>query len=92
MNNQLFPKLANAQLGAVRALVDAGANVNVKTDRGMTALHLAASRAGDDVIKYLVEHGAKLDVKDARGNTPLATANSRGAKATAALISELGGK
>jgi ankyrin repeat protein len=41
---------------------------------GLTALHGAANRGSDDIIRYLVQQGARLDVKDAEGRTPTAWA------------------
>ena len=41
---------------------------------GLTALHGAANRGSDDIIRFLVDKGAKLDVKDKEGRTPLAWA------------------
>jgi hypothetical protein len=38
---------------------------------GLTALHGAANRGNDDIIRFLVEKGAKLDVADKEGRTPL---------------------
>jgi hypothetical protein len=41
---------------------------------GLTAVHGAANRGSDEIIKYLVSLGAKADVKDKEGRTPLAWA------------------
>ena len=41
---------------------------------GLTALHGAANRGSDEIIRFLVDKGAKLDVKDKEGRTPLAWA------------------
>jgi len=38
---------------------------------GLTAMHGAANRGSDDIIRLLVELGAALDVEDAEGRTPL---------------------
>ena len=53
---------------AFRALIDAGADVNVANNHGMTPLFLV-SEVGQ--AKLLVQHGARLDVTDAGGDTPL---------------------
>ena len=37
---------------------------------GFTAVHGAANRGSNDIIKFLAEKGAKLDAKDAEGRTP----------------------
>ena len=46
-------------------------DVNAVNSMGLTALHGAANRGSDEIIRYLVQQGAKLDVKDAEGRTPL---------------------
>jgi hypothetical protein len=56
--------------GAVKLLVEAGADVNAANEAGFTALHGAAYRGWDDVIKFLVEHGANINAQDYKGRTP----------------------
>ena len=89
-------------IDAVTRALDAGADVNARTGSGDTALHLAASRRLDNIIRLLAERGATLDVRNARGQTPLGLALSgpRGLAAlynpgdadagTAALLRDLG--
>jgi hypothetical protein len=38
---------------------------------GLTALHGAANRGSDEIIRFLLDKGAKLDVRDKEGRTPL---------------------
>jgi hypothetical protein len=38
---------------------------------GLTALHGAANRGSDDIIRFLAEKGARLDAKDKENRTPL---------------------
>src|SRR5205814_2571898 len=56
---------------AIRVCLDAGVDVNAADSNGRTALHGAAQKGYDQVVRILVGHGAKLDVKDRRGFTPL---------------------
>lgn len=56
---------------AVKALVEAGADVNAKSDEGDTALHLAAFDGKLDLVRALAAAGANLDAKDAAGLTAL---------------------
>jgi len=64
---------------ALRVLLEAGAQVNMRTtaDRGngrahgQTALFGAAFWGWNGVAKFLVERGAKIDVADAKGLTPV---------------------
>lgn len=63
-------------LEAVRLAAERGGDVNVANADGNTALHAAAVRGYDSVVKYLVGKGAKLDVKNKKGQTPLAAATT----------------
>ena len=59
-------------LETVKMLVeDLKADVNAQSDAHETAVHGAACRAQDSVVKYLADKGAKLDVKNVDGMTPL---------------------
>jgi uncharacterized protein len=58
-------------LATAEVLLDAGADVNARDARGRTALHAAAARGYNDVVKYLVERGAALDAADADGMKPV---------------------
>jgi uncharacterized protein len=58
-------------LEAVKLSGDLSLDVNAATDKGDTALHGAALRGADSIVKYLADHGAKLDVKNKQGLTPL---------------------
>jgi ankyrin len=85
-------------LEALKLCVDLGMDVNIPNSKGETALHGAASRGADTLVKYLVEHGAKLDAKTGRGFTPLDVAIGKDQFAlpvphdsTVTLIRTLGG-
>lgn len=58
-------------LEALKVCIDQGMDINVANTKGETALHGAASRGADSIVKYLVAHGAKLDAKTGRGFTPM---------------------
>jgi ankyrin repeat protein len=65
----------NALLEAVKLCTDElGMDVNAVNSMGLTAVHGAANRGSDDIIRYLTTRGARLDVKDKEGRTPLAWA------------------
>jgi ankyrin repeat protein len=68
---QTYDEGPKALLEAVQLCYDLGMDVNAVNSMGLTALHGAANRGSDDIIKFLVEKGAKLDVKDKEGRTPL---------------------
>ena len=72
--DQTFDEGQPALLETVKLCVELGMDVNAVNSMGLTALHGAANRGSDDIIRYLVQQGARLDVKDAEGRTPLAWA------------------
>ena len=69
--DQTYDEGAGALLEAVKLCAELGMDVNAVNSMGLTALHGAANRGSDDIIRFLVEKGAKLDVKDKEGRTPL---------------------
>jgi len=62
-------------LAAVRYCVELGADVNAKDAYSYTALHGAAYRGDNEVVKFLVQKGAQLDVRSKRGQTVTDMAN-----------------
>ena len=55
---------------AIKICLDAGANINAVESNGRTALHGAAQKGYDQVVRFLAERGAALEIKDRRGFTP----------------------
>lgn len=56
----------------VRALVQAGANVNARDGvKHCTALHMAARRGNAEVAEALLDCGADIELEDSLGDTPL---------------------
>ncbi|KAI9855731.1 MAG: hypothetical protein M1824_005891 [Vezdaea acicularis] len=96
--SQQFPKevsglhvAASSGLRTVtQLLLDDGADVEAKNERGETALHWAAWDGHEAVVQLLVEKGADLDVKDEDGRTALHRAASRGHEAVEQLLVEKG--
>ena len=63
-------------LKAVTLLVEElGADINVVSDVGETAMHAAAYRGANSVVQYLFDQGARLDVVARDGRTPLRVAD-----------------
>ena len=56
---------------AIRAAVDAGADINVRNDHGETPLHRAGRWGEHAVILALLDSGADIHAKDDDGHTPL---------------------
>ena len=69
--DQTYDEGPRALLEAVELCYSLGMDVNVVNSMGLTALHGAANRGSDDIIRFLVDKGAKIDVKDAEGRTPM---------------------
>jgi len=66
---------------ALTLCLDRGVDINAFNTSGQTALHIAAGRGLDDVVKYLAAHGAKLTRTDKQGRTALDVALGVGAGA-----------
>lgn len=58
-------------LEAVKLAQSLGNDVNAVNAMGLTALHGAANRGSDDIIRFLAEHGARLEVADKQGRTAM---------------------
>lgn len=66
--------LAVSEATSVKAMqicLDHGVDINAFNNNGQTALHRAAQRGADQVVKFLAEHGATLDMKDKQNRTPV---------------------
>ena len=66
--------LGRTALEAVKVVVELGADVNGADRSGNTAMHVAAQKRFEGVIRFLAEKGARVDVKNQFGDTPLALA------------------
>ena len=68
----LFQAVQNSDVGAVRAVLEAGVDVNATNDYGSTALFFAADRGEVEIVRLLLENGADPNVTDTfYGATPL---------------------
>jgi ankyrin repeat protein len=72
--SQTFDEGPAALLEAVKLAHSLGNDVNAENSMGLRAIHGAANRGSDEIIRFLVEKGAALDVADKQGRTPLAWA------------------
>jgi ankyrin len=95
--DQTYDEGQPALLEAVKLCVELGMDINAVNSMGLTAVHGAANRGSDEIIKYLASLGARLDVKDKEGRTPLtwaegvflATHPARPKPSSIALIKQL---
>ena len=96
---QTYDEGPKALLEAVKLAQSLGNDVNATNDMGLQAIHGAANRGSDDIIRFLVEKGAKLDIADKQGRTPmtwaqgvfLATHPPQAKPRTIALLKQLQG-
>jgi ankyrin repeat protein len=64
----------------VKLLLEAGADPNVKQERGFVPLHSAAANGSAAVVELLLKHGAHPDAKAEDGKTPADMATEGGHK------------
>src|SRR5690606_8710991 len=60
--SQTWDEGEDALLEAVKLAHSLGNDINATNSMGLTAVHGAANRGSDEIIKYLAANGAKLDV------------------------------
>lgn len=61
----------DASIAAIQICLDAGVDINAANDLGETAMHGAAQRGADKVMRFLAAHGADLEPRDKSGRTPM---------------------
>jgi len=74
------PPSEAAALDAVKLCVEKAVDVNAFNANGQTALHLAAGRGADSIVRFLAERGAALTLKNKQGRTPLEVAMGQGGR------------
>jgi hypothetical protein len=79
----------SGQLGAVRCLIEHGAEVNLCDEGKYTALHWAVYYHHEQIIATLIVAGAAINVTQNSGDTPLALAVTRGHLDVVKLLLEL---
>jgi hypothetical protein len=69
--NQTFDEGPEALLEAVKLAHSLGNDVNAVNSMGLTAMHGAANRGSDEIIRFLVQNGAAVGATDKEGRTPM---------------------
>jgi ankyrin repeat protein len=72
INSVLHRAVYLGDLMKVKFLLENGADINSKIDKGMTPLHKARN-CDPKIVKMLIEGGADIDARDKMGRTPLQT-------------------
>jgi len=80
---------ASGSVSIVRALLEAGADVNAPQEKGFTPLHEAASTGNLELLRILLAHGAKRDLPTEDGRTALDLARDGNHEAVVELLSPL---
>lgn len=62
LNDQLFPAIIEEDEERAIELIERGASVHAKDDRGISVLHFAARATMPDLIRLLCSYGADVDV------------------------------
>ena len=90
---KLMAAARKGDVATLKALLDAGADVNSMTRYGATALSFAADKGHVEVVTLLLERGADVNVKDTfYGATPLTWAIGKGHTAIIKALVEKGAK
>ncbi|HEX5472427.1 MAG TPA: ankyrin repeat domain-containing protein, partial [Lacipirellulaceae bacterium] len=77
---------AVGHMDMIKALVEAGANINERSRLGRTPLMWAANDGHIDVIRYLLKKGANPALLDDNGESAAGLAEKNGFKAIAATL------
>jgi len=92
----LFVATRDGQTEAAKLLVFSGADLNVQTNLGTTALTMVitqnypSEKERLDLLAYMLKRGADPNVKDVYHHTPLYYAQEKGNKEAASLLQEYG--
>jgi ankyrin repeat protein len=76
----------------VKALIEAGADVNAKDRQGKTALVVASEKGHLDSVKILLDNGADVNAKTKDGCTALMFAENIGHREVVRILKEAGAK
>jgi ankyrin repeat protein len=71
LDHQLYQAIAKGDMGAVRVLLDNGANLEAKNERGDTPLFTAVENHNPEMVKLLLEKGANISAQNKYKETVL---------------------
>ncbi len=79
-------------MAAAEALLNGGADPNVKDGENIPLLHQAVIRGKKEMVGLLLDKKADVNMKDSEGETPLDEAEEQGNKEIIELLRQRGGK
>jgi ankyrin repeat protein len=83
---RIHPAALDGDLERVKALLDAGTDVNAKDNGGQTPLHWAACGGHKTVVELLLARGANVNARDSGRGTPLHDAAGNGHREVVQLL------
>ena len=89
-NSKYLEAAGKGELETLVTLLDAGADINCKDEKGDSALHLAAGKGHDTIVKTLVDHGLDVNSRARFNMTPLMYAANEGHESTAYTLIKAG--
>jgi ankyrin repeat protein len=63
-----------------RMLIDAGADVNIQDENGLTPLHWCAYKNLPEILRMLLDAGADVNIQDEKGKRPYEVARTQEVK------------
>ena len=90
MQDKIIHAVRMGNLQSVRELLQAGSDVNTKTEDGLTALIVACRQGHTLVMEELLSQGADIFVEDNNGWTPLMWAAATGHAPAVRMLLERG--
>lgn len=86
MKIQALHSAVTNSFAAVKLLVEAGAPVNAKQDKGWAPLHEAVNRGDLEMVRYLLAHGADAKQQNDDGKSAVGLAADKGNKEMLKLL------
>ena len=78
LSSLLFEAVSQNHQNCVTYLIEAKANVNIRSSDGITVLLMAAEKGHTSIVKYLIEANANVNMQSSDGTTPLLVAAENG--------------
>jgi len=90
VNEDMIEAARTGDLPVVKGLIDKAADVNAKTNTGVTALMAASQNGHREVVQMLLDKGAAVNIKANDGRTALMAASQNGHREVEELLLKAG--